>query len=184
MQSAASANVAQSIQSIDAERRPETFNTISDPRPRYADTTAPHLEARPPRPPSIRGTIEQLHPHQRSGSSAVGSTGASDHLGMPPPERPRATRIRECLRRQCFNPLLTIDSKLTDLRNSSAPCCLAGNLTSKCKSLSNSNGDSPNEYTPLSRCPYCGTRSFWPVPQGCRFYSCPEDWQNWYHQVF
>lgn len=121
MQSAASANVAQAIESIDAERRPETFNAISDLRPRYADTTTPHLEGRLPRPPSVQGTIEQLHPHQRSGSSAVGSTGASDHLGMPPPERPRATRIRKRPRKDCFNLLLTYIANLQTSGTSGTP---------------------------------------------------------------
>lgn len=93
MQSAASANVAQAIESINAERRPESFGVLPDPRPRYTETTAPHIESRLPRPPSLHGSIEQLHPHQRSGSSAVGSTGAGDHLRMPPPERQRASRI-------------------------------------------------------------------------------------------
>jgi len=97
MQTAASANVAQAIESIDAERRPETFNVVPDRRQRFTDTTAPQLEGGPSRRPSVLGTVEQLHPHQRSGSSAIGSAGAGDQQGISAPERPRASRIRECL---------------------------------------------------------------------------------------
>ncbi|KEF54210.1 uncharacterized protein A1O9_10006 [Exophiala aquamarina CBS 119918] len=143
MQTAASANVAQAIESIDAERRPETLRAAPSAarhHPGYADTTIPHLECRPSRRSSILGTLEQLHPHQRSGSSAIGSTGTGDQQVMPPPERPRISRIRECLRSEPFGTVLILHSKPPDIRNSNAPCCFARNSTSKRKSIPNSNG--------------------------------------------
>lgn len=160
MQSAASANVAQAIESIDAERRPETFNVLPDPRPRYPDTTtAPYIEGRHPRPSSLHGSIEQLHPHQRSGSSAVGSTGAGDHLRMPPPERQRASRTGRCLevRDYAFNNVTDPRgySKSPIHRDPSPPCCLAGDLTSDRKSiLSDSHSEVPKQcVAPSSRNP-------------------------------
>ncbi|EXJ55405.1 hypothetical protein A1O7_08332 [Cladophialophora yegresii CBS 114405] len=39
----------------------------------------------------VQGELERLHPHQRSGSSVAGSQ--VDHLKMPPPGGPRASRI-------------------------------------------------------------------------------------------
>lgn len=179
MQSAASANVAQAIESIDAERRPETFNVLPDPRPRYPDTTAaPHVEGRLPRPSSLHGSIEQLHPHQRSGSSAVGSTGAGDHLRMPPPERQRASRMSRCLQVQeyAFDGITDPRgySKSPIRRDASPPCSPTGDLTGDRKSvLSDSNSQVPEQCgAPSSRTPdFDDTESSPSTPETQRLYS-------------
>ncbi|EXJ84593.1 hypothetical protein A1O3_05263 [Capronia epimyces CBS 606.96] len=64
----------------------------------------------------LRQGPEQLHPHQRSGSSAYGG----DQVGMPPPEKSRMTKPRMFLRAQHIMLLLTVRSKYLDPWHSSA----------------------------------------------------------------
>ena len=77
---AASKDVEQTLQSITSVRRPEAGFTKPASRDETQPTVRPSLSERGNRPlNTAHGGVEQLHPHQRSGSSAM----AAAQRGMP-----------------------------------------------------------------------------------------------------
>jgi hypothetical protein len=93
LQSIASENVAHAIETMNATRRPETLNGVLDNGPRYQQQARHGLDDRTNHSVGMsKRVVEQLHPYQRSGSSAVGS---DQHNSMLPPERPGVSRTCE-----------------------------------------------------------------------------------------
>ncbi|KAI1615049.1 cyclin B1 interacting protein 1 [Exophiala viscosa] len=77
---AASKDVEQTLQSIASVRRPDAGFAKPAPRPEIQPTVRPSLSERGNRPLDVGyGGVEPLHPHQRSGSSAM----AAAQRGMP-----------------------------------------------------------------------------------------------------
>lgn len=78
VQTAASENVSHTLQSINSQARPETYNGI----PNMAAHGPSGVHHQRPQVPQFDTGIEQLHTLQRSGSSNRGS----DNGAMPPPQ--------------------------------------------------------------------------------------------------
>lgn len=83
MGSMANNDIAQTLQSINTIRQPEQLHAD----PGIHDLREMSITHYPP----VQDGLERLHPHQRSGGSAAGS--GSDHMKMPPPEKPRIPRL-------------------------------------------------------------------------------------------
>ncbi|KAK5455991.1 hypothetical protein LTS15_005310 [Exophiala xenobiotica] len=90
---AASKDVAQTLQSLGSVRRSEAGFPRPDLRRHTQPRMNPSLPERGPHPIGIaQGGTEQLHPHQRSGSSVLGT----HQRGMPSARTLPVTKLRQC----------------------------------------------------------------------------------------
>ncbi|KAK5210650.1 hypothetical protein LTR41_003260 [Exophiala xenobiotica] len=90
---AASKDVAQTLQSLGSVRRSEAVFPRPDLRRHTQPGMNPSLPERGPHPIGVaQGGTEQLHPHQRSGSSVLGT----HQRGMPSARTLPVTKLRQC----------------------------------------------------------------------------------------
>jgi hypothetical protein len=90
---AASKDVEQTLQSLGSVRRSEAGFSRPDLRRHTQPGMNPSLPERGPHPIGVaQGGTEQLHPHQRSGSSVLGT----HQRGMPSARTVPVTKLRQC----------------------------------------------------------------------------------------